>query len=84
MLKPGATDTDFFRRADMLDTEVGQQDKADPADVARTGWNAMLKGERSVVHGLMNKAGVLAAGLVPEFVAAGLHRHLAKPKSPKD
>ncbi len=34
-LMPGATETDFFERADMLDTKVGQGDKDDPADVAR-------------------------------------------------
>lgn len=81
VLKPGATETDFFRRAEMLDTEVGRQQKADPADVARTGWRAMLDGERSVVHGLMNKAAVLGAGIMPERIAAGLHRVIAKPKS---
>lgn len=79
VLKPGATDTDFFRRAEMLDTEVGQREKEDPADVARTGWKAMLDGERSVVHGLANKAVVAAAGVVPEFVTAALHRAQAKP-----
>ena len=83
VLKPGATQTDFFRRADMLDTEVGRQEKADPADVARTGWKAMLDGERSVVHGLMNKAAVLGSGIVPERIAAGLHRIIAKPESDK-
>ncbi len=32
---PGATDTEFFARADLLDTKVGDDDhKADPADVA--------------------------------------------------
>src|SRR4029079_11628297 len=44
-LMPGATDTDFFARADMLDTKVGTDDKADPADVAKTGFEAMEKGE---------------------------------------
>ena len=36
-LMPGATETDFFERADMLDTKVGQGKKDDPADVARVG-----------------------------------------------
>ena len=81
VLKPGATDTGFFRRADMLDTKVGQMDKDDPADVAKTGWDAMLKGERSVVHGLMNKATVLAAGLAPESLTARKHRAQAEPGS---
>lgn len=81
VLKPGATDTEFFRRADMLDTKVGQQKKDDPADVAETGWKAMLKGERSVVHGLMNKATVLAAGVAPEPLTAARHRAQAEPGS---
>jgi short-subunit dehydrogenase len=29
-LIPGATETDFFDRADMLDTRIGRQQKADP------------------------------------------------------
>ena len=81
VLKPGATDTEFFRRADMLDTKVGQQKKDDPADVAKTGWDAMLDGERSVVHGLKNKAQVLAAGVVPESITAAQHRKQAEPGS---
>jgi short-subunit dehydrogenase len=80
-LKPGATDTAFFARAGMLDTKVGQMKKDDPADVARTGWKAMLKGEQSVVHGLMNQAQALAAGVLPETVTAELHRRQAEPGS---
>ena len=34
-LMPGATETEFFARADMLDTAVGQGKKDDAADVAR-------------------------------------------------
>ena len=78
-LKPGATETEFFERAGMEDTKVGQAKKEDPAKVARTGWDAMLKGEPSVVHGLMNKAQVLGAGLVPESVTAQAHRKMAEP-----
>ena len=78
-LKPGATDTEIFARADMLDTRVGRAPKADPADTARTGWDAMLKGEGEVVDGWLNKAQVIAAGILPEKVTAQLHRELAKP-----
>jgi uncharacterized protein len=80
-LKPGATETEFFARAGMLDTKVGQMKKDDPADVARTGWDAMLKGEQSVVHGAMNQAQALAAGVLPETVTAELHRRQAEPGS---
>ncbi|MDQ3074436.1 MAG: SDR family NAD(P)-dependent oxidoreductase [Pseudomonadota bacterium] len=82
-LKPGATDTEFFARAGMLDTKVGQMKKADPADVAKTGWEAMMKGEHEVVHGMMNQAQVLAAGVLPESVTAAMHRKLAEPGSGK-
>jgi uncharacterized protein len=54
-LMPGATETEFFERADMLDTKVGQGKKDDPADVAATGFKAMMKGEGDVVSGWHNK-----------------------------
>ena len=78
-LKPGATDTEFFERADMMDTKVATAKKDDPADVARTGYEAMMKGERSVVHGLMNKMQVAGAKLVGGGVAAEMHRKEAEP-----
>src|SRR5215210_6080206 len=53
-LMPGATETEFFERADMEDTKVGQAKKDDPADVAKTGWDAMKDGKQSVVYGLKN------------------------------
>ena len=83
-LKPGATDTQFFARADMLDTKIAQLKKDDPADVAKTGWDAMLKGETAVVHGVMNKAQVVGAGVLPEAVTAEMHRKLAEPGSGRE
>jgi hypothetical protein len=52
---PEATETDFFERADMLDTKVGQGAKDDPADVARVGFDAMMRGDDDVVSGWKNK-----------------------------
>ncbi|WP_432769999.1 MAG: SDR family NAD(P)-dependent oxidoreductase [Sphingopyxis sp.] len=80
-LKPGATDTNFFARAGMLDTKVGQAKKDDPADVAITGWEAMKNGEHSVVHGLKNKVQVLASGILSEATTAEMHRKQAEPGS---
>ena len=80
-LKPGATETEFFDRADMEDTKVGQAKKDDPADVAKTGWDAMNEGEASVVHGLKNKAQVLASGVMSEAMTAEMHRKQAEPGS---
>lgn len=84
-LMPGVTDTEFFARADMLDTEVGQNDhKADPAKVAKDGWQAMQAGNGVMISGLMNKLQVAAAGVVPQTVLAERHRAMAEPGSGKD
>ena len=80
-LKPGATETEFFERADMEDTKVGQAKKDDPADVAKTGWEAMKDGKESVVYGLKNKAQVWASGILPESATAAMHRQQAEPGS---
>jgi short-subunit dehydrogenase len=80
-LMPGATDTHFFERAEMEDTKVGQGKKDDPADVAKTGWDAMLKGEGDVIHGLKNKLQGAAAAVTPESMLAEQHRKMAEPGS---
>jgi uncharacterized protein len=81
-LMPGPTDTEFFARADMLDTQVGQDDnKADPAKVARDGWEAMNAGKSHIVSGIANKVQVAGAGVVPQAVLAEMHRKQAEPGS---
>ncbi|HTU66414.1 MAG TPA: SDR family NAD(P)-dependent oxidoreductase [Steroidobacteraceae bacterium] len=79
-LMPGATDTDFFQRAELLDTKVGADPhKDDPADVAKTGFDAMEKGEAAVVAGLSNKLRVALANIVPNSMLAEQHRKMAAP-----
>lgn len=80
-LKPGATETNFFHRAELDDTKVGQAKKDDPADVAKAGWQAMQKGEPSVIYGLKNKMQVAAAGMMTDATTAKLHRAQAEPGS---
>lgn len=80
-LEPGPTDTQFFRRAEMLDTPVGQDEsKDDPAMVARTGYDAMQKGTRQVAAGFMNKVQAIFAGIIPDAVLAQMHRKMAEPE----
>jgi short-subunit dehydrogenase len=43
-LMPGATETEFFRRAEMMDTKIGTSEKDDAAEVANNGFDAMIKG----------------------------------------
>jgi uncharacterized protein len=80
-LMPGATDTDFFARADMEDTKVGAGKKDDPADVAKDGFDAMMKGEGDVVSGWKNKMQSAIANIVPAGVLAEQHRKMAEPGS---
>jgi short-subunit dehydrogenase len=54
-LMPGATETEFCGRTDMLDTKLGTERKQRPAEVAKAGFEAMLRGEGEVVTGWSNK-----------------------------
>lgn len=84
-LMPGATDTRFFERADMLETPVGQDDgKDDPAAVAKAGYAAMLDGASGVTTGFMNKVRSAVSGLIPDSVLAAMHRKMAKPQGSAD
>ena len=79
-LMPGATDTSIFERADMEDTPVGKAEtKADPADVAKAGFEAMKAGKAQITPGLMNKLITTFAGVIPDTVLAQLHRLMAEP-----
>lgn len=80
-LMPGATETNFFHRANMDDTKVGQAKKDDPADVAKTGYDALMSGKADVVHGLMNKLQAAASHVLPEKITAEMHRGMAAPGS---
>jgi short-subunit dehydrogenase len=78
-LMPGATETEFFERADLTDTRVGQARKDDPAMVARQGFEAMLRGEGDVVTGWKNKLQTTIANVTPAGVLAEQHRRMAEP-----
>jgi uncharacterized protein len=78
-LMPGATETDFFERADMLDTKVGQQKKDDPAMVAKQGFEAMMQGKGDVVTGWQNKLQTAIANITPADMLAEMHRKMAEP-----
>jgi short-subunit dehydrogenase len=81
-LMPGPTDTEFFERADMEDTKLGQSKKDDPADVARDGFEAMMAGKDHVVAGSKkNKAQVVAATVLPDKAVAATHAKLSEPGS---
>ena len=78
-LMPGVTETDFFERADMLDTAAGTQGGDDPADVAKAGFDAMMRGDGDVVSGWQNKLQAAIAHVTPASLLAAAHERLAKP-----
>jgi short-subunit dehydrogenase len=79
-LMPGPTETNFFHRAGMDDTRVGQSDKDNAAEVAKQGFEAMLAGkDRAVAESLSTKAQELANKVLPDKLKAAVHRKMAEP-----
>ncbi len=78
-LMPGATETEFFARADMLDTKVGTDKKDDPAEVARIGFEAMMRGDGDIVSGWHNKLQSALANIMPSGTTARQHKKMAAP-----
>lgn len=71
-LQPGATDTDFFNKADMQDSKA-VQDKSklsDPEKVAKDGYDALMKGDDKVVSGLKNKIMTALGNIIPDTMQA--------------
>ncbi len=79
-LMPGPTETEFFERAEMEDTPIGESGNDDPAEVARQGFDALMAGKGKVVAGsLKNKAQAAAAKVLPDSDKAEMHRKQAQP-----
>jgi short-subunit dehydrogenase len=72
-LLPGATDTDFFNKANMTESKAVQDKDAlsDPADVAKDGYEALMSGKDMVVSGFKNKMQVAMGAVTPDSVLAG-------------
>ena len=76
LLEPGVTDTDFFNKASMERAKlVAEGSKADPADVAKDGYEALMAGKDKVVSGFMNKVQAAISNILPDsLVAAQMHK----------
>lgn len=86
-LQPGPTDTDFFHRAGMDNTPVGTEGKHEnqPYEVAKQGFEALMKGEKHVYAGNMKlKAEGAMANVTPDAVKAAMHEKMAKPLDRKN
>jgi len=78
-LMPGATETEFFERADMMDTKVGTQKKMSAEEVAKIGFAAMQRGDGDVVAGWQNKLRAAISSVMPSGALAEQHRKMAAP-----
>jgi uncharacterized protein len=81
-LQPGPTDTDFFHRAGMDDTKVGQEGKSDSnaEDVAREGIDALMAGKDHVYSASMKtKLEGMLANVIPRRAKAAMHEKMTKP-----
>lgn len=71
-LIPGATDTDFFVRAQAENTKAAQV-KEDPAVVAQIGYDALLKGTAHAVAPGLTKQ-IFMSSVMPKQTVAGMAR----------
>lgn len=81
-LMPGPTETEFFSRADMENTQIGQmEDKDDARDVARDGYEALMAGKSSVVAGsFKNRLQAELGTHLPDALAAPILARMTKPQ----
>lgn len=80
-LLPGPTDTDFFNKAQMLESKVMDNKMSDPADVAKAGYEALMKGDDMVVAGLKNKMQAAQSAITPD---SKLAEKTYKDQAPKE
>jgi short-subunit dehydrogenase len=85
-LQPGPTDTDFFHRAEMDNTQVGSEGRkeSDPADVARDGLDALFAGKDHIyAASLKTKIEGKLANAIPGSVKGAMHEKMARPQTEK-
>jgi uncharacterized protein len=80
-LMPGPTETNFFHRAGMDDTQIGSSEKkADPAQVARQAYEALIAGKHEIVAGpITTKFEGTISKAMPEEITAAKHAKMAEP-----
>jgi uncharacterized protein len=83
-LQPGPTNTDFFHRAGMDNTEVGSEGKMEsqPDDVAHQGIEALLSGKDHVYSAsVKTRTEGMLANVTPGSVKGAMHEKMARPKA---
>lgn len=78
-LLPGATETDFFNKADMQDSKILQSGMSDAADVAKDGYEALMSGDDMVISGFKNKAMIGLTNITPDHLVADMMKKQQEP-----
>lgn len=81
-LQPGATDTDFFHKAKAENTVTYKEvSMYTPEEVAKAGFEGLMKGEATVVPGFMNKTqGVLNSLMSDSAIAENMEKQMQPSK----
>ena len=84
-LLPGATDTDFFNKADMQRSKVVKEGKLEDAKkVAQEGYDALMRGDQMIVSGgLKNKMKVAMSNVLSDKSVAESMKKEQEPVSDK-
>lgn len=84
-LMPGATDTDFFNKAEMTESKMVQNgDLGDPAEVARDGFEALMAGKEKVISGFKNQVQVAMSNVMPDSAIVANMYNQSKPAKDSD
>ncbi|MBT1704429.1 SDR family NAD(P)-dependent oxidoreductase [Chryseosolibacter indicus] len=85
-LQPGVTDTDFFNKAGAQNSKLVEDKSkmADPAKVAKDGFEALMKGKDKIVSGLKNKTMVGMSHMMPDTLKAEQIRMMSKEQDDTD
>lgn len=82
-LQPGATDTDFFNKAEMQESKILDTKLSDPAKVAKDGYEALMSGDDKIVSGFKNKAMTSLSNIMPETAVAAQMDKMQQPRDKK-
>lgn len=82
-LQPGATDTDFFNKAEMQESKILDTKLSDPAKVAKDGYEALMSGDDKIVSGFKNKAMTSMSNIMPETAVAAQMDKMQQPRDKK-
>jgi len=84
-LCPGPTDTDFFPKADLQNTRgFHEMNLMAPQEVAEDAYRALMRGERLVVPGAMNKLMVFSRRFLSDAMQAKLYEKMYEDIPPEE